>query len=133
MNRKSESLKSASKKFQKKIGINEEKYKTKIMISKITKTIGNQRYEYKPRYYNPDKEALAERMDMRKRAKAGEKDAIKARMRDSMRRQKDRKVNSKILVQSNIIVMVVFAFLLILVLVGLNSYLPEVMEVMLGR
>jgi hypothetical protein len=103
------------------------------MISKMIKTIGNQRYQYKPRYYNPDKEALDERMEMRKRAKAGDKDAIKARLRDSMRRQKNKKVNSKIVVQSNVIVMVVFAFLLILVLIGLNSYLPEVLEVMLNR
>lgn len=103
------------------------------MISKMIKTIGNQRYEYKPRYYNPDKEALEERMELRKRAKAGDKDAIKARMRDSMRRQRNKKTSSKIVVQSNVMVMTIFTVLLILALVAMNSYLPEVLEVMMGR
>ncbi|MFT5834367.1 MAG: hypothetical protein ACI97N_002006 [Cognaticolwellia sp.] len=103
------------------------------MISKMIKSIGNQRYEYKPRYYNPDKEAMDERMNLRKRAKAGDKDAIKARMRDSMRRQKDKKQNTQIVAKSNVMVLGIFAILLILTMIALNSYLPEVLEVMMDR
>ena len=103
------------------------------MISKMIKSIGNQRYEYKPRYYNPDKEAMDERMNLRKKAKAGDKDAIKARMRDSMRRQKDKKQNTQIVAKSNVMVLGIFAILLILTMIALNSYLPEVLEVMMDR
>ena len=103
------------------------------MISKMIKSIGNQRYEYKPRYYNPDKEAMDERMNLRKRAKAGDKDAIKARMRDSMRRQKDKNQNTQIVAKSNIMVLGIFAILLILSMIALNSYLPEVLEIMISR
>jgi hypothetical protein len=99
----------------------------------MIKSIGNQRYEYKPRYYNPDKEAMDERMNLRKRAKAGDKDAIKARMRDSMRRQKDKKQNTQIVAKSNVMVLGIFAILLILTMIALNSYLPEVLEVMMDR
>lgn len=101
------------------------------MISRMFKVIGNQRYDYKPRFYDSDKEALADRLDLKRRVKAGDKAAIKAQMRNSMRRQADKKTASGYAVKSNITVMAIFAILLILALLALNVYLPSFLEVAL--
>ncbi len=103
------------------------------MISRMFKTIGNQRYEYKPRYYDPDKEALQERIRLRERVKAGDKDAIKQSMRQSMRRQRDKKETSDYIAKSNVTILVVFTALLLIAVLALNTYLPEFLEVVLGQ
>lgn len=103
------------------------------MISKMFTAIGNQRYDYKPRYYDPDKEALQERLDLKRRAKAGDKEAIKTQMRNSMRRQVDKKTASKHANNSNIMIMAIFAILLVMSVFALNVYLPEFLEVVLNK
>ena len=103
------------------------------MISKTFKTIGNQRFQYKPRYYDPDKEALQERLSLKAKVKAGDKAAIKQQMRNSMRRKKDRQLASDYIAKSNVTIMAVFAILLVLSVIALNSYLPEFLEVVLNN
>lgn len=103
------------------------------MISRMFKTIGNQRYEYKPRYYDPDKEALQERLDLKARVKAGDKAAIKQQMRNAMNRQRDRKTASEHASKANIMIMAIFAFLLIMAIAAVSFYLPEYLEVVLGN
>lgn len=103
------------------------------MISRMFKTIGNQRYDYKPRYYDPDKEALQERIRLRERVKAGDKDAIKQSMRNSMRRQKDKQTTSDYIAKSNVTILAVFTALLVIAILALNMYLPEFLEVVLGQ
>ncbi len=103
------------------------------MISKMFKPPNsNQRYEYIPRFYDPDKEALEERLAMKERARAGDKVAIKAQIRTSMRRERDRKVSSKYVAKSNITIMAIFAILLVGAIVLLNVYLPAFLEVILN-
>ncbi|MFK7949937.1 MAG: hypothetical protein AB8G11_20270 [Saprospiraceae bacterium] len=103
------------------------------MISRMFKTIGNQRYEYKPRYYDPDKEVLQERIKLRERVKAGDKVAIKQSMRNSMRRNRDKKETSDYIAKSNVTILVVFTALLLIAVLALNMYLPEFLEVVLGQ
>jgi hypothetical protein len=97
------------------------------------KTIGNQRYDYKPRYYDPDKEVLQERIRLREKMKSGDKDAIKLSMRNSMRRQRDKKETSDYIAKSNVTILVVFTALLLIAVLALNVYLPEFLEVVLGQ
>jgi hypothetical protein len=97
------------------------------------KTIGNQRYDYKPRYYDPNKEVLQERIRLREKMKSGDKDAIKLSMRNSMRRQRDKKETSDYIAKSNVTILVVFTALLLIAVLALNVYLPEFLEVVLGQ
>lgn len=103
------------------------------MISRMFKTIDNQRYDYKPRYYDPDKEVLQERIRLREKMKSGDKDAIKLSMRNSMRRQRDKKETSDYIAKSNVTILVVFTALLLIAVLALNVYLPEFLEVVLGQ
>ena len=97
------------------------------------KTIGNQRYDYKPRYYDPDKEAMQQRIRLREKVKAGDKDAIKQSMRNSMRRQRDKQETSDYIAKSNVTILVVFTALLLIAVLALNMYLPEFLEVVLSQ
>ena len=97
------------------------------------KTIGNQRYDYKPRYYDPDKEAMQQRIRLREKVKAGDKDAIKQSMRNSMRRQRDKQETSDYIAKSNVTILVVFTALLLIAILALNMYLPEFLEVVLSQ
>lgn len=97
------------------------------------KTIGNQRYEYKPRYYDPDKEVMKERLKLRKKVKAGDKDAIKQSMRNTMRRKRDKQETSDYIAKSNVTILVVFTALVLIAVLALNMYLPEFLEVVLGE
>lgn len=103
------------------------------MISRMFKKIGNQRYEYRPRYYDSDKEALQERIDVINRAKAGDKEAIKQRMRQSMRLQRNTEVTAKHRAKSSVMVFGIFVVLVVLAFFALSIYMPEVVEVMLGK
>jgi len=103
------------------------------MISRMFKKIGNQRYEYRPRYYDADKEALKERIDMINRAKAGDRSAIKQRMRSSMRLQRNTEVTAKHRAKSSAMVFGIFVILVILAFFALSVYMPEVVEVMFDR
>jgi hypothetical protein len=103
------------------------------MISRMFKKIGNQRYEYRPRYYDSNKEALKERINVINRAKAGDRDAIKQRMRSSMRSQRNTEITAKHRAKSGVMVFGIFVILLILAFFALELYMPEVVEVMLDR
>ncbi len=103
------------------------------MKSSMFKKIGNQRYEYRPRYYDADKEALKERIDVINRAKAGDKDAIKQRMRQSMRLHRNSQVTTKHRAKSGAMVFGIFVVLVILAFFAMSVYMPEVVEVMMGE
>lgn len=103
------------------------------MISRMFKTIGNQRYEYKPRFYDPDKEALKERLKLKERVRAGDKAAIKQSMRNSMSRQRDKQTTSDYVAKSNVTVLVIFTALIVIAILALNLYLPEFLEVVLEK
>lgn len=103
------------------------------MKSSMFKKIGNQRYEYRPRYYNADKEALKERIDLINRAKNGDRDAIKKRMRSSMRLHRNGEVSAKHRAKSGVLVFGIFVVLVILAFFALGIYMPEVVEVMMGK
>jgi Flp pilus assembly protein TadB len=103
------------------------------MISRMFKTERNQRYDYIPRYYDPEKEALQERINQINKAKEGDLTAIRGRMRDNMRRQRDKKGASKQITRSSITFSIVLVVLMLIAIAALSVYLPEYLEYVLGK
>ncbi len=98
-----------------------------IRFNKLPK---HQRYEYRPRYWNPEKEELEDRIRAAEERKGGGKDAMKARISSGLRRgyQKDKRAQKQQVLRSNIILLAVIAFLAILSYLFLTIYLPKIVN-----
>lgn len=91
---------------------------------KITR---HQRYEYKPRYYDPVKEELNERVARAKKAKDGDREAIKQRMVGNMRQQRGRRSTATQAVRrSNMMLLGLVVLLAVILYYVINYYLPEI-------
>ena len=95
-------------------------------MSRMFKITRHQRYEYKPRYYDPVKEELKERVERAKKAKDGDRDAIKQRMVGSLRQYRSRRSNSKAVKQSNLVLFGLVVALGLVLYFVINYYLPEI-------
>lgn len=97
------------------------------MLSRMFKTTKHQRYEYKPRYYDPVKEELKERVERAKKAKAGDRDAIKARMVGGLRQHRGRRSTANQAVRkSNMMLLGLVLALGVILYYVMNYYLPEI-------
>ncbi len=94
------------------------------MISRMFKTPGHQRYNYKPRYYDPKKEELEEKMKKAKSIKEGDKAAIKSRISSNMRRYKNRKTASQQTAKANARFGLIALILAIILFYGMQQYMP---------
>lgn len=95
------------------------------------KKTSNQRFEYNPRYWDPQKEDLHKRVEQAKRQSGNDPEAIKARISASMRRGGsgvEKKVRTNYMYRSNMMLIGIVVILLLLTYLFFVSYLPMILE-----
>ena len=99
------------------------------------KKTSHQRFEYNPRYWNPQKEDLERRLELSKKKKGNDPEAIKARISAGMRRgsyMSDRSVRTNYVFKTNMIRIGILVILLLLSYLFFVNYLPSMLEALLG-
>lgn len=94
----------------------------------------HQRYEYKPRYWDPRKEELQERLEQVKQIQGEGTEAMKARISSGLKRgyRGDQRLRKQRAMRSNLILVGVVVVLLLLAYVMLTIYLPGLVEAIEG-
>lgn len=92
----------------------------------------HQRFEYKPRHYDPKKEDLEKRLRLAKRAKDGDPDAIKERISTGFRRKHQAKKGSynSGAFRTNMLLLVIIGVLIGLTFLILTVYLPRIEQML---
>ena len=90
----------------------------------------HQRFEYKPRFYNPEKENLDGRIAQALQKEGTTVDGLKIRISDGLRRRGHgygghRK---KLVFRSNVILISIIIILLVLSYIALDVYLPYILQ-----
>ncbi len=98
----------------------------------LFKTPKHRKYGYVPRYYNPDKEALEEKI---KKAELLAEDSIegtKARIKHQMRKGRSngeyKSERRKAMIRSNLLLIAIIIILLVGGFMALEVYLPSLIE-----
>lgn len=93
------------------------------------KRVKNQRFEYVPRFYDPEKEKLQERLDMNTDASSPE--LSKLRIQDGFRRRSrgSKELKQKMTLQANIrLFLVIFALCAIVYLILQSDAILQIIE-----
>lgn len=90
----------------------------------------HQRYEYKPRYWDPQKEELEERLERIKQIQGEGTDAMKARISSGLKRgyRGDQRLRQQRAMRSNLLLIGVIVVLLLISYALLTIYLPGLVE-----
>ena len=101
-----------------------------MALLRFFKVPKHQRYEYKPRYWDQQKEELQERMDRVKRIQGDGADAMKARISSGLKRgyRGDQRLRKQRAMRSNMLLIGVIAVLVLLSYMALTIYLPGIVE-----
>ncbi len=104
---------------------------------KFFKTPKNQKFDYKPRYWDPKKEALEERMSKYKEENKGDAKAVKNRLRKGFKGKgasvdfrKTRAIRTKELKRSNRVLFITVIVLALLSYVLFEIYLTEIVDML---
>ncbi|MCB0641125.1 MAG: hypothetical protein KDC44_05770 [Phaeodactylibacter sp.] len=110
-----------------------------MALFRMFKVPRHQRYEYKPRYWNPEKEELQERLKRIEAMKNPDMDpdAVKRRISGSFRSGRGwdegaRRARSQAMRRSNIRLLMWIAALIFLAYLALSVYLPRIVELIEG-
>lgn len=97
----------------------------------------NQKFDYKPRFWDPKKEALEERMSKYKTENKGDTKAVKDRLRKGFKGKgasvgfrETREIRSKELKRSNRVLLITVIVLALLSYVLFEIYLTEIVDMM---
>ena len=90
----------------------------------------NQRYAYRPRFWNPEKEKMEERLKYLEETKENSPEAVKKRLQGGFRKGfgGDPAVRTAAVSKSNMILLVTIIVLMFLCFLFLTVYLPEIVE-----
>ncbi len=101
-----------------------------MALRKFIKLPKHQQYQYKPRFWDPEKEKLNERLQKIEDLKGGGKDGMKARITSGLKRGylADSRLRNKALTRSNLLLLAIVIGLLALCYTFLTVYLPEIVE-----
>lgn len=101
-----------------------------MAIFRIFKAPKHQQYDFKPRYYDPEKEELKERLERLEEMKGSGPEAIKARLSGGFRRgyAADNAYRRKQMRRSNMLLIGIIVLLLLLTYFLLSVYLPSIVE-----
>jgi hypothetical protein len=96
----------------------------------------NQRFDYVPRYYDPRKEELHERIRQIEHQQSDDPEAVKSRIASSFRKrnasEENARLRRKALRRSNLTLIAVLGGLLVLAYIFLSVYLPKILEFVEG-
>ncbi|MCB0571486.1 MAG: hypothetical protein KDC66_17065 [Phaeodactylibacter sp.] len=102
-----------------------------MALLRLFKLPKNQRYEYKPRYWDPNKEELQKRLKEVEERKGNSVDAVRARLSSSGFRHgfsADNRLRQRQVLRSNLILVGIVVLLILLAYVFLAYYLPRIVE-----
>lgn len=99
-----------------------------MALLRFFKVPKHQKYEYKPRFWDPKKEEREERLAQLKAMEGSNTDAIKARISGGIRRgyAKDASIRNKQVMRSNIILATIIVGLIVISYMVLVVYLPRI-------
>ena len=103
-----------------------------MALLRFFKVPKHQQYEYKPRFWDPKKEEMEERLKQIDEMKGDGPEAIKARLSSGLRRgyAKDTSVRKQQVMRSNVILLVIIVALVVVSYLVLTVYLPRMVEMM---
>ncbi len=93
----------------------------------------HQQFEYKPRYWNPEKEALEQRVKQNQATNTGSIEDVKARLSGGFRAKGymvNKSYRSEQVKRSNMILLAITAALIFLAYLLLSNYLPDFAKLM---
>ena len=101
-----------------------------MAFRKFIKLPKHQQYQYKPRYWDPEKEELDKRLKRIEDLKNGGSDGMKARISSGLKRGylADSRQRNKAMTRSNLVLLAVVVGLLGLCYIFLTVYLPEIIN-----
>ncbi len=103
-----------------------------MAILKFFKVPRHQRFGYIPRYWDPDKEELQERVRRAEQAGTGDTEAVKARLSTGFRNRAGYtprgRARSQQTFRSNMILLIVIAGLIVVSYVVIQVYLPKIIQ-----
>ena len=90
----------------------------------------HQQFNYKPRFYDPDKEDLERRLKKARLEQEQTPEAMKSRIKSGLRsyRPEDGRLRRRAVVKSNMVVFFIVVFLLLLSYFFIIYYLPKIFE-----
>ena len=93
----------------------------------------NQKFDYKPRYWDPRKEALEERLNKYREENKGDTKAVKSRISKAFRSrggsfQEGRELRAKATRRSNRILIYTIVVLVLIAYLLFNTYLEEIVR-----
>lgn len=97
------------------------------------KTPKHQRFGYIPRYWNPEKEELMERVERAKKLKAGDTEAIKSSIRGGFKTRGGYVQNNargRQNARSNMILVIVIFALILVSYLAIEVYLPQILKML---
>lgn len=98
---------------------------------KVFKVPKNQKFQYRPRHWDPQKEELENRLRQAEERRRSDASGAKARIASEMRRQKgggDKRFRQQQVFRSNLLLFGIIAFLLLAAYVFLQIYMPEIIK-----
>lgn len=103
-----------------------------MAILKFFKVPKHQRYDYKPRFWDPKKEDLKNRLDSIDATKNGNIDGAKNRISGSFRKgyTQNYAARKSQVFRSNMILLGIIAMLLVISYLFITKYLPKIVEVL---
>ena len=101
-----------------------------MAVLRFFKTPKHQQYQYKPRFWDPKKEELEERMKQIEAAKEGDVEAMKARLAATFRKgySNDTHLRKRQVMRSNLILLGIIVLLIILSYLFIIVYLPQIAD-----
>ena len=107
-----------------------------MALMKFFKTPKNQKFDYKPRYWDPKKEELRERLSKYREETKGDTKAVKSRIANGFKRRgglgykETREIRTKELRRSNRVLLITVIVLALLAYVLFEVYLTEIVNMM---
>lgn len=107
----------------------------KMALIRFFKTPKHKRYEYIPRYWEPEKEELHDRIRKLEEAKNSGIEGMRDRVQMGLRRThtRDNSVRKRETMRSNITLLIVIIVLLAITYAFLTQYLPRIIQAMEGN
>ena len=104
-----------------------------MALLKFFKVPKHQRFGYIPRYWNPEKEELMNRVERAKKRGQGDTEAIKAGIRGSFKTRGGYVANNaraRQTARSNMILIIVIFALIIVSYIAVEVYLPKILQML---
>lgn len=103
-----------------------------MALIKFSRLPKHKRYEYIPRYWNPDKEELHDRIRRIEEAKQGGVEAMRDRVQMGLRRTytRDNSMRKRETMRSNIALLIIVVTLIAITYAFLTQYLPRIVQFM---